>query len=65
MDPLRHGSIIDAEGDFSLNFESLDIVDYSTGLPAESATLYYHTSDDEMRRIFPADPNGLSDTCHF
>ncbi len=51
------GSIIGVEGDLSLSSESLDIVDYSTGLPAESDTLYYHTSDDEMRRIFPTDPN--------
>ena len=51
------GSIIGAEGDLSSSSELLDIVDYSAGLPAESATLYYRTSDDEMRRIFPADPN--------
>ena len=32
-------------------------MDYNAGLPVESASLYYHTNDEEKRRIFPADPN--------
>lgn len=51
------GSIVGAEGDLSFSPDSLDIVDYNACLPTESATLYYHTSDDEKRRMFPLDPN--------
>jgi 5-methylcytosine-specific restriction endonuclease McrA len=32
-------------------------MDYDDGLPQESVVLYYHTSDEEKRRMFPADPN--------
>src|SRR5258708_3310588 len=46
-----------AEGDLSSSPDALNVVDYNAGLPAESAFLYYHTNDEEKRRMFPIDPN--------
>lgn len=34
-----------------------NVVDYDDGLPSESIVLYYQTSDDEIRKMFPADPH--------
>src|SRR5258708_25425393 len=51
------GVVIGAEGDLSSSSDSLNVVDYNAGLPAESAFLYYHTDDEEKRRMFPTDPN--------
>src|SRR6266478_3998202 len=36
-------------------------IDYNSGLPAVSMDLYYHTTDQEKRHMFPLDPN-LADT---
>src|SRR5258708_20856466 len=51
------GVVIGAEGDLSSSSDSLNVVDYNAGLPAESAFLYYHTDDEEKRRMFPTAPN--------
>jgi hypothetical protein len=51
------GVIVGAEGDLSTSPDSPDVVNYNAGLPAKSTVLYYHTSDDEGRRMFPVDPN--------
>ena len=51
------GVVVGAEGDLSSSPDSLNVMDYDAGLPAESAILYYHTTDEERRRMFPADPN--------
>ena len=39
--------IIGAEGDLSSSSNSLNVVDYNAGLPAESAFLYYHTNEEK------------------
>jgi hypothetical protein len=51
------GVVVGAEGDLSSSPDLPNLVDYDAGLPVESAVLYYHTSDEERRRMFPADPN--------
>ena len=54
------GVVVGAEGDLSCSPDSSNVVDYNAGLPAESVlsmNLYYHTNDEEKRRMFPADPN--------
>jgi len=51
------GVVVGAEGDLSSSPHFLNVVDYNANLPAESAILYYQTSDEEKRRMFPADPN--------
>ncbi|KAF8880335.1 hypothetical protein CPB84DRAFT_1687646 [Gymnopilus junonius] len=51
------GVVVGAEGDLSSCAHELNVVDYDAVLPIESATLYYHTSDDERRRMFPLDPH--------
>ncbi|KAF5371989.1 hypothetical protein D9615_008142 [Tricholomella constricta] len=52
------GVVVGAEGDLSSSPDLPDIVDYDIGhLPSESATLYYHTSDEERRRMCPIDPD--------
>ena len=51
------GAVTGTQGDLSLSHDSLDIVDYDGGLPSESVVLYYHTSDEERRRMFPVDPD--------
>ncbi|KAF8954988.1 hypothetical protein BDZ97DRAFT_1861946 [Flammula alnicola] len=51
------GTVVGAEGDLSSSSDSPNAVDYNAGLPAESAALYYYTSDDEKRRMYPLDPN--------
>ncbi len=56
------GTVVGAEGDLSSSSDSLNIVDYTAGLPAESCALYYHTNDDEKQRIFPVDPKRMART---
>ncbi|KDR77129.1 hypothetical protein GALMADRAFT_1327451 [Galerina marginata CBS 339.88] len=51
------GIVVGAEGDLSSSSDLINVVDYNAGLPTESVALYYHTSDDEKRRMFPVDPN--------
>ncbi|KAF8063519.1 hypothetical protein FPV67DRAFT_1782997 [Lyophyllum atratum] len=51
------GTVVGAEGDLSSSPDTLNIVNYNAGLPTESRSLYYHTSSDEKRRMFPVDPN--------
>ena len=51
------GVIVGAEGDLSSLPDSLNVVDYNAVLPAESTALYYHTSEEERRRMFPIDPD--------
>src|SRR6266567_8591013 len=52
------GVVIGAQGILSLDLDSPDDVDYNfADLPAESADLYYHTSNEEKRRMFPVDPD--------
>ena len=45
------GIVIGAEGDLSSSPSPPDSIDYSAGLPNESGVLYYHTSDEERRRM--------------
>ena len=51
------GVVAGMQGDLSLSRDSLEVMDYDDGLPRESVVLYYHTSDEEKRRMFPTDPN--------
>ncbi|KAF8958160.1 hypothetical protein BDZ97DRAFT_2061824 [Flammula alnicola] len=51
------GVVVGARGDLSTSRDALDVVDYDAVLPTESAVIYYHTGDEERRRMFPADPN--------
>ena len=51
------GVIVGAEGDLSSLPDSLNVVDYNAVLPAESTALYYHTSEEKRRRMFPVDPD--------
>ncbi len=51
------GAIVGAEGDLSTSADSLNVVDYNAVLPAASTALYYHTSEEERRRMFPVDPD--------
>jgi len=51
------GSVTGARGDLSFNRDSPDGMDYDDGLPQDSVVLYYHTSDEEKRRMFPTDPD--------
>jgi len=51
------GAVTGAQGNLSLSRDLPDVIDYDDGLPRESVVLYYHTSDEERRRMFPADPN--------
>ena len=52
------GVIVEAEGDLcTSHIDSLDVVDYDGGLPAQTTMLYYHISDEEKRRMFPVDPD--------
>jgi hypothetical protein len=39
------------------SFNVIDIDYNADNLPAESTVLYYHTSEDEKRKLFPADPD--------
>ncbi|KAF8959530.1 hypothetical protein BDZ97DRAFT_1390100 [Flammula alnicola] len=56
---IRHaiGVVVGAEGFLSTSYDLIGGVDYNAALPAESAVLYYHLSDAERRRMFPADPS--------
>lgn len=49
------GAVTGANGDLSLSHDSPDVINYDDGLPQDSVVLYYHTGDEEKRRIFPAD----------
>jgi hypothetical protein len=51
------GAVTGEQGDLSFNRDSPDRMDYDDGLPQDSVILYYHTSDEEKRRMFPADPD--------
>jgi|SRR6267142_1825808 len=51
------GVIIGAEGHLLFSHNLPDVVEYNDDLPVDSAVLYYHTSDEEKRRMFPVDPN--------
>jgi len=57
------GIVIGARGDLCAEHELPNPVpiDYDSGLSALSVDLYYHTTDEEKRRMFPIDPN-LADT---
>jgi len=51
------GIVVGAEGNLSSSPDLPNAVtDYNAALPAESAPLFYHTSDEEKRRMFPVDP---------
>ncbi|KAF8970114.1 hypothetical protein BDZ97DRAFT_1754124 [Flammula alnicola] len=51
------GVVVGAEGDLSTSSDSPNAVDYDAAiLPADSADLYYHISNEGKRRIFPVDP---------
>jgi hypothetical protein len=53
------GVVVGAEGVLSTSrYDSVNAVDDSAIPPAESANLYYHTSDAERLRMFPIDPHG-------
>ncbi|KDR77243.1 hypothetical protein GALMADRAFT_246538 [Galerina marginata CBS 339.88] len=52
------GVVIGAEGMLSADSDSPNAVDYNANPPAEPANLFYHTSDEEKRRMFPIDPFG-------
>ena len=51
------GGVIGAQGVLSAGPDSLIVVDLNAGFLAESADLYYHTSNEEKRRMFPVDPD--------
>ncbi|KAF9476146.1 hypothetical protein BDN70DRAFT_995893 [Pholiota conissans] len=55
---LRYATsvVVGARGNLSTSPDALNLVDYDAGLPSESISLYYHTDDDEKRRMFSADP---------
>ena len=50
------GVVVGAVGHLSFSSDPLSVVDYEDGLPTKLTDLYYHTSDEEKRRMFPADP---------
>jgi hypothetical protein len=52
-----NGIVVGAEGNLSSSPDLPNAVDYNAGLPAESAALFYHTSDEEKRKMFPVDPD--------
>ncbi|KAH8994546.1 hypothetical protein EDB92DRAFT_2113349 [Lactarius akahatsu] len=51
------GVVVGAFGDLSTTPDLSGVVDYNAGLPADSIDLYYHTDEDERRRMFPIDPD--------
>lgn len=51
------GVVVGAEGVLSTSSELLITVNGNV-LPSESVNLYYHTTHEERRRIFPIDPGG-------
>lgn len=58
------GVVIGALGDLSTSpglseTGDVQVVDYNNVLPANSIDLYYHTSNEEKRMMFPIDPNIL------
>ena len=61
------GVVVGAEGDLLTSPDSPDFVNYNADFPAESTILYYHTSDEERRKMFPVDPNigrtNVTSTC--
>ncbi|CAA7269545.1 unnamed protein product [Cyclocybe aegerita] len=48
------GVVVGARGDLMTGPDSLNVVDYDARLPSEATILYYHMSDEEKRRMFPA-----------
>jgi len=52
------GIVLGARGQLSREHDSLNPlpIDYDTPLSTVSVDLYYHTTDQEKRRIFPIDP---------
>jgi len=57
------GIVVGARGHLCTERDPPDAVpiDYDSGLSAVSIDLYYHTTDQEKRRMFPIDPK-LADT---
>jgi len=57
------GIVIGARGELCMERDSPNPVpiDYESSLPALSIDLYYHTTDEERRHVFPIDPK-LADT---
>ncbi|KAH9013296.1 hypothetical protein EDB84DRAFT_1405364 [Lactarius hengduanensis] len=53
------GVVVGAEGELSTTLDAHNVVDYNAVPPAESATLYYHVSNQERERLFPVDPDAL------
>ncbi|TFK23854.1 hypothetical protein FA15DRAFT_705047 [Coprinopsis marcescibilis] len=51
------GIVVGSEGDLSSSPNIFDVMDYNASLPTKSTNLYYHTSNEERQRMFPADPN--------
>ena len=50
------GIVMGAHGDLCTERDLPVPIDYDSGLSAVSIDLYYHTSDQEKRRMFPVDP---------
>jgi hypothetical protein len=58
------GVVIGAQGDLSMSSglsesNNVQLVDYNAALPTNSIDLYYHTSNEEKRMMFPIDPDIL------
>jgi hypothetical protein len=51
------GVVIGARGDLSLDRDSPNVGEFDENHLLEPAILYYHTSNEEKRRMFPADPS--------
>jgi hypothetical protein len=51
------GVVVGAEGVLSTCSDSVNTVEDDRIPPAESADLFYHTSDEERRKMFPIDPH--------
>jgi len=51
------GVVVGAEGHLSFSHNLPDVLEYDDDLPVDSTVLYYHTSDEEKRRMFPVDPS--------
>lgn len=58
------GVVIGAQGDLSTSSglsesKNVQLMDYNAALPTNSFDLYYHTSNEEKRMMFPIDPDIL------
>jgi hypothetical protein len=51
-----HGTL-STQSDLTAPLNEVQVVDYNAELPTNSTDLYYHTSDEERRRMFPLDPS--------